>query len=518
MGRSLLISSIAALAVACTSGPRPAPAPPARPPAAVTTTARAAAPDAAALDAAAATITPADVHRRLAFLASDELRGRDTPSPGLERAAEYIAGEFRTFGLRPAGDDGTFIQRWPYTAARFATENVRLIGRGPGGTARAELGRDFFLLPGPNDSVSAPLVFAAAGATLGPIATGKVVAFDFPGAEPDMEWQRRLIGVIQGTMAAQPAAVMLVLDPDFDDIDALVEQGAEQTFPLPILGVSRQAGRELFRVAGRDYDELREAGRTLELDGATATIVSQRMTSQTQPPNVVAILPGSDPALRDTYVVFSAHIDHVGVGTPDASGDSIFNGADDDASGTTALIEVAQAFAALTVGPARSLIFLGVSGEEKGLLGSRHFTENPSVPRDAIVANINLDMIGRNAPDTVVAIGQDYTSLGRVVQEVATAHPELGLTVAPDLWPEENLFLRSDHFNFARIGVPAIFFTTGLHDQYHKQSDEIELIDTDKLSRVARLVFYLGSAIAAKPDAPTWTELGRRVIQSAGGG
>ncbi len=228
---------------------------------------------------------------------------------------------------------------------------------------------------------------------------------------------------------------------------------------------------------------------------------------------MVALLPGSDSVLRESYVVLTAHFDHVGIGSPDESGDSIYNGADDDASGTAAVLEMAEAFASLPVAPARSVIFLAVSGEEKGLLGSAYFVDNPTVPDSAIVANINMDMIGRNAPDSVIAIGQEYTTLGPLTHRIAEAHPELGLTIAPDMMPEERFFFRSDHFSFARNGVPAIFFTTGLHDQYHQPSDEPELIDNDKLARIARLVFFLGRTIATDPVAPDWTEEGWAEVQ-----
>jgi Zn-dependent M28 family amino/carboxypeptidase len=206
--------------------------------------------------------------------------------------------------------------------------------------------------------------------------------------------------------------------------------------------------------------------------------------------------------------VFSAHIDHVGVGQPDEAGDSIYNGADDDASGTSAVLELAEAFATLDRRPARSIMFLLVSGEEKGLLGSAHFVEDPPVPTAQMVANINIDMIGRNAPDTVVAIGQDYSSLGPAVQSVAAAHPDLGLVVAPDLWPEEQLFFRSDHFSFAAKEVPAIFFTTGLHDDYHRPSDQPETIDNDKLTRITRLLFHYAYDLATSPERPQWTAEG----------
>src|SRR5690606_16859458 len=127
---------------------------------------------------------------------------------------------------------------------------------------------------------------------------------------------------------------------------------------------------------------------------------------------------------------------------------------------------------------------------------------------------INMDMVGRNSPDSVVAIGLDFSSLGPLVQEIAAKHPELGLTVAPDLWPEEQLFFRSDHFSFAMKDVPAIFFTTGLHEDYHRPSDEPEKIDDDKLARVARLLFLLGYEVATAPARPEWTEAGRAAMES----
>jgi Zn-dependent M28 family amino/carboxypeptidase len=138
--------------------------------------------------------------------------------------------------------------------------------------------------------------------------------------------------------------------------------------------------------------------------------------------------------------------------------------------------------------------------------------ENPPVPIEQMVANINLDMIGRNASDTTVAIGQDYSSLGGTVQAVVEAHPELKLLVAPDLWPEERLFFRSDHFNFAVKKIPALFFTSGLHEDYHKPSDEADTIDTDKLARTAQLVFWLGHELANSTTVPSWTEAGLKAL------
>ena len=230
-------------------------------------------------------------------------------------------------------------------------------------------------------------------------------------------------------------------------------------------------------------------------------------------PNVVGILPGSDPELRDEYVIYSAHMDHVGVRATEG-GDSIFNGADDDASGTATVMEVAEAMASLDVAPRRSILFVLVSGEERGLWGSDYFTAHPPVPVEGMVANLNADMVGRNWTDTIVAIGKEHSSLGGTLAEVNEAHPELGMTAIDDIWPEERFYFRSDHFNFARRGVPVLFFFNGTHEDYHRPSDEVERIDGEKTSRIGRLLFYLGMEIADADERPTWDpESYRQIVE-----
>jgi Zn-dependent M28 family amino/carboxypeptidase len=289
--------------------------------------------------------------------------------------------------------------------------------------------------------------------------------------------------------------------------------------PLPLIGINYEAGRRMFRGAGMELGAVRNrTGTTTPMQGVTFAVAARAHVETAMVPNVVAYLPGSDPALRDEFVVYSAHFDHLGVGAPDAAGDSIYSGADDNASGTSAVLAISRAFAALPQPPARSVMFVLVSAEEIGLVGSRHFVENPPVPVERMVANINADMIGRNAPDTVVAIGQEFSSLGPAVQAIVARRPDLGLVVAPDLWPEEQLFFRSDHFSFAAQGIPAIFFTTGLHEQYHQPSDRVEIIDTDKLARISRLLFLLGHDVASTPERPHWTERGLSEVRSVTGG
>lgn len=462
-----------------------------------------------------AAISAQDVQARIAFLASDALRGRNTPSPGLDAAADYAAAEFGRFRLQAAGDNGGFIQRYEFRAAKLdaAAAAFRI------GTTAGAYSRDFFMVPGPVDSIAQPALYvgtAKPGMTAPPEVAGRIMVAALPGAI-DQAWQSAIEGALLAAMSGRAAAVVVVLDSAFPApmMTMLANLTAQQSAPIPLVGVTHQAVAPAFTAAGLDLAQLRASEPAAPV--AITAPVLVRSASGRAPssvPNVVAVLPGSDPVLKHEYVVFSAHIDHVGVGAPDATGDSIYNGADDDASGTTAVLEVAQAFAARGTAPKRSLVFLLVSGEEKGLLGSQHFAEHPTVPLEKVVANINFDMIGRNHPDTVVAIGMEYTGLGEVVQQVASRQREdLRLVVAPDLWPEENLFMRSDHYSFAAKGIPAIFFTTGLHGDYHKPSDEPETIDSDKLARISRLVYHLGEAVADAPEKPQWTEQGKAVLK-----
>lgn len=227
--------------------------------------------------------------------------------------------------------------------------------------------------------------------------------------------------------------------------------------------------------------------------------------------NVVGIVRGQDPERREQFVVVSAHIDGLGVGRA-IDGDSIYNGADDNASGTAGLLEIAESLSSSEAAPARSVLFLAVSGEEQGLWGSTWFVHRPPVPLSQIVANINIDMIGRNWEDTIAVIGKPYSSLGATVDSVASANPELGLAVVGDLWPGERFFFRSDHYNFARNGIPAVFFFNGVHEDYHQPSDEPDRIDFEKASRVARLIQEVVLAVANAPDPPRWDPEARAAI------
>jgi hypothetical protein len=219
-------------------------------------------------------------------------------------------------------------------------------------------------------------------------------------------------------------------------------------------------------------------------------------------PNAIAVLDGGDPALRNEYVLYVAHMDHIGtardgLGCVAAGADSICNGADDNGSGVAAVLELARAYAGLHDRPRRSMIFLLVSGEEEGLLGSRYFVAHPAVPLEAIVAALNFDMIARNARDTILVIGAERSSLGALLTDVSLAHPELDLHPVPIAW-----LSGSDHAPFDSAGVPTLFLFAGLHPDFHRPSDSVDRIDADKAARVARLAFHLGLEIANRPLRP----------------
>jgi Zn-dependent M28 family amino/carboxypeptidase len=203
-------------------------------------------------------------------------------------------------------------------------------------------------------------------------------------------------------------------------------------------------------------------------------------------------------------------MDHIGV-TPSRT-DSINNGADDNASGTAGVIELAEAFSSPGARPKRSVLLMTVSGEEKGLWGSQYFSEHPTVPLEQIVADINLDMLGRNWADTIVAIGKEHSDLGATLERVNAAHPELRMVAIDDRWPEERFFFRSDHYNFARKGIPVLFFFNGVHQDYHRVTDSPDKIRSEKESRILKLLYYLGLEIGNAPERPAWDPDSRRLI------
>ncbi len=475
-------------------------------------------------------ISESKIYQHISFLASDDLLGRDTPSPGLETAASYIADQLMDAGLKPLGDDGTFFQRFPYVSTTLTKQSLTFNYTTATGQESLEWAKDYWVLPGQEVASEAEVVFG--GYAGNPVeglnweGTGKVVLFTTTGNPLQSE---ETLSALQAAGRARAAGIVFLLD-DTNTADTILDlagaiAGQGIVLPIPIVGLSNSKSQKLLQAIGIPYptspdDSTPQPPVTLPQVKINLRTPFER--SEHTPPNVVGLLPGSDPLLKDQYIVYSAHFDHVGVGIPDSSGDSLYNGADDNASGTSVLLETAAAFSRLPKPLARSIIFLAVSGEEKGLLGSKYFSENPTVPLEDIIMNINLDMVGRNPqPDTVVGVGKQYTNLGELTDEVLREHMDLGIVVIEDPEPEDQLFFRSDHLHFINKDIPAIFFTGGEHPDYHKPSDESDKIDFEKTTRLTKMVFYLGARIATGAASPEWTEEGlkevRRIIAESGG-
>ncbi len=468
------------------------------------------------LGEAAASITAADIRRQVEILADDSMLGRDTPGPGLERAAAYVIREFHRLGLRPAGDRGTFVQRfglsrWTVDTAGSSLElsargaravagfgdQVRVIG---GDASGRPIGGHPILVAGPLDTAVAR----------DPRLRERIVllAPDFSRPLPAD------LGDRVDEIAAVARAVVILSNRDSTSFSRRIGTSLEPRLTpdyraaeagAPVVEVRDGALGSVAAVAALDPGRLRGLDSTVVRDLPEVRIdlrIVRHYLLRATAPNLVAVLEGRDRDLRDEYVAISAHLDHVGVrpGRPD----SIFNGADDNASGVAGLLELAEAFGRREARPARSLLFLVPSGEEKGLWGSAYWVRHPTVQLSEVVANFNLDLIGRNWTDSVIVTGPELSTLGATLQRVTAGHPELRMAPVADRWPEERIFYRSDHYNFALAGVPVLFFTSGTHADYHQPTDAADRLDTEKASRLVRYLFYIGAAVANDTGLPRW--------------
>ena len=468
---------------------------------------------------AAGTITEEDFAYRVGVIAHDSMGGRDTPSAGLEATASWIASEFERFGLRGGAEDGGFVQRYPLRSKTVDVASSYVSA----GSVTLAYGVDVAPLGADADSFEGTAEVVVLSGSTGSV---RALGDDLAGRHVVVLGNRASSGratmqLAVAASSARPASVWVASRVDDATWDAGVKRafgssvskgwgdpGLERSPSPPMLGVRARALDRLLDELGVDVGPLRareaEAVRIDAAPGGQATLRHMVRSEALAAPNVVGVLDGGDPRLADEFVVFSAHMDHLGTGTADANGDSIFNGADDDASGTAAVMEIAEAMAALTTAPGRSTVFLLVSGEEGGLWGSEWYADHPSAPIEQFVADFNADMVGRNWGDTIVAIGREHSDLGVTLDRVVEAHPELGMMAVDDLWPGERFYFRSDHFNFARRGVPVLFFFNGTHDDYHGLDDEADRIDAEKGARVARLLYYLGLEVADAHERPSW--------------
>lgn len=508
------------------------------------------------VDAALASIRPQAIRAHMRFLADDLLEGRRTATRGYDIAARYVAARFEELGLEPAGTSGSWFQPVPMLQMATVGEESSLVLHRDGRNGREielEHGPDFLARAVTEQaSVTAPVVFAGFGVTApelgyddyaGLDVRGKIVAvlFGSPSTFPSDQRAFYSDRSVQARNAAArgAAGLLLIYTPEREKrmpwesarhrshwpTSTWVDREGKPRFPtlLPNAAVSLKGAKELFAGAPRTLDEVfaaAEAGRppVFELP-ARASLRTVGRGKRAESPNVAAVLRGSDPRLRDEYVVLSAHLDHVGVDPSGKEGDTIYNGAYDNASGVAVMLEVARAFTRLPA-PRRSVLFLAVTGEEEGLNGSEYFANNPTVPIGRIVANTNLDMFLMLYPlRDVVAFGAEHSTLERVVREAAG---RLGIEVSPDPFPEQVLFIRSDHYSFVQQGVPAIFLTVGLEsadpevdakavwgrwmqEVYHKPGDDMsQEIDFGSGVQFAKLNFLISYQVAQEEERPAW--------------
>jgi hypothetical protein len=485
------------------------------------------------VEEAVASITEADFLNKVTVIAHDSMLGRANPSPGLDKTAQYVADEFRRYGLKPGGDDGTFIQSYTIRemAVDFEGSSVQVSGGGD-----LEIGTDVGVVRasggGPATGGVVLVTGTEAGDGLDPAELNGKHLILVPNPSAPQPSGRRRMRFPSGIAEAQPASISTLVVQSDEEWAASIAQQRESRSTLapwdtpgenaPMLTIREGSLTPILAAHGVQLTQLAaRAGGPMTFHAVpglemTVTTAMQEVGTFDQP-NTVGILEGSDPDLKDEYILFSAHMDHVGVGRTNEQGDSINNGADDDASGTILVVEVAEAMSMLAERPKRSMIFLGVSGEERGLWGSRYFAENPFVPLEQIVADLNADMVSRNWPDTVVAIGKEHSDLGVTLNRVNEAHPELHMIAIDDIWPEQNFYRRSDHFNFARRGVPILFFFTGVHEDYHRPTDDVSRMDAEKGARISKLVFYLGLELANAPERPMWNPESFAEIVDMGG-
>ncbi|MPY87077.1 MAG: M28 family peptidase [Luteitalea sp.] len=488
-------------------------------------------------------ITAADLRSHLTFIAADELEGRSTPSRGLDTAARYIASHLSRWGLEPAGDSDTYFQRIVLVARRVDRNTSRVtLGR------RAFTHGEDFLAGSTPGKMSGPLVYVGHGHVIKERRVNPYAGLDIKGKvivahdalpdgvrRADLKGKKSVDWDDPMSAAERLGAVGIVYLPSYRTLTmwrrtaerpmyAVEKFQSDERAPLPSITASAALVGALFddekvtpeavlagAISGKPAKPFALEGRKV----LTATVALTTRHAQTQ--NVVAVVEGADPKLRHECVALGAHYDHVGLGT--GSGDIIYNGADDDGSGTTALLAMAEVFATVSPRPKRSVLFTWHAGEERGLWGSEYFTRFPTVPLDRIVAQLNIDMIGRSrkpgdtnpansnltGPDATYVIGSTLmsTELERISRDVNAGLLNLKFDYkydAPD--DRERLFYRSDHYNYAKHNIPVIFYFSGLHEDYHDVGDSADKIDYAKMEKVARTIYATARTLADRPRRP----------------
>ncbi len=446
-------------------------------------------------------IREADIKRDLFALADDHFQGREAGTLNELKASVWLADQLRAIGLQPAGDDGTFFQFFHLQRTRI-TETSRLSI----GNRDLVHGRDAVVTIPAIASVEAPLVFVGTGTPAelaGVDIKGKAVALLFSGTAPaNQNVYRFVFGTMQQRSAelvkAGASAVLFVSDAFAQGVynrwSMLLERGRYDLPGGPNTRVFAQAPTVWLPASALPL---------VQQPGQRFTNVVNVESFSYPSVNIVARAPGTDPTLKNEHILFSTHQDHDGVRIP-VAGDSVYNGADDNASSCVAMMAIARAFVQQ---PAkRSALFVFHGAEERGLLGSRYYAEHPTVPKQSLVAVLNADMIGRNAPDSAALLGSQppHRNSLDLVNAALTAN-QSGPTFKLDtLWDKidhrEGFYFRSDHLPYARQNIPAIFFTSLLHPDYHTPRDEPARIDLGKLTNITRWMYLTGWDVANRPQ------------------
>jgi hypothetical protein len=489
-------------------------------------------------------IDPAKLEANIKYLSSDKLEGRAPGSAGGALAEEYIAARFAELGLEPAGDRGTFFQTVPLREAARVDAQSSLVIHARGGDVTLAQGKDVVLFGDPHTadvSIDAPLVFAGYG--FDPRDVKGAIAVVYGGAprtqsgKPvDSARHAVLADVKVRTLALRAAgalAVIVVYDPAraermsfaswapkvVGSSMAWLERGEVASLPvLPTATIDEAALERVHPGMHAIWQQL-DRGELANVElGATASLRIRAELRDLTARNVVGVLRGRD--LASEAVVFTAHHDHLGIGPPIA-GDAIYNGALDDASGVAGIIEVARAFAALPQRPRRSIVFLAVTGEEKGLLGSDYFAAHPTIPLSSIAADVNIDGLSPLYESfDIVPLGAEHSSLAGDADAAARA---TGYAVSPDPDPDQVYFIRSDQYSFVKHGVPSVFPNVGWLDahgdtktnkaigdkwaaeRYHRPSDEWQPeYRAAWAAKEAGFDFLLGLSVAMADQRPHW--------------
>ena len=487
------------------------------------------------------TITVEGLKSDLTVIASDEFEGRETGEEGIEKATEYITERYKAMGLTPVGDNGTFEQHYDLSAPVIEAFDYTVTDTESNLISETSLNKeetgDFVTIFGGTDDVSGEIIFAGLGISnestnhLPEVVADKWVMVFF-------DRQLTNQSALQSLSGNGAAGVILIMDHRNPDgflqnaqqlqsrlgaggrVSLSYLQDDSQITPAwnrikPELAVKLLGKTDVDDLIAMD-EELKANPTAFQPKALNYTLSHDATVDQNivQASNIVAFLEGSDPVLKDEVVVLSSHHDHVGIGRPDSTGDTIYNGADDDGSGTVGLINTAQAMMAAKkagAGPKRSVLFLHVSGEEKGLLGSRYYSDHPIYSIENTVANINVDMIGRvdkehqENKNYIYIIGGEIISSGldSLLRSANEASVNLDLSKRyNDLEDPNQFYRRSDHWNFGRLGVPFIFFFNGVHADYHRPSDSVDKIEWEALTKRTQLLYTTTAMIANSDKRP----------------